>query len=160
MAVITRHELEGAAFGVTSGVITTLAVLIGVNLATASKFATIAAILTVAVADALSDAAGIYAAKEAERDVSVKQIWLATLTSFLGKFIFSLIFVIPFIIFAAVTAILVSVLFAAIVLFTMGAFVAARRGKRRLQSAVEHSLVGLGVAFLSYMLGILLSNLR
>lgn len=156
---LTREELEGAAFGVTSGVITTLAVLIGVNLATGSRLATIAAILTVAVADAFSDAAGIYTAKEAGR-MSEAKIWSVTFTSFFAKFIFSLIFVIPLLILRAITAVAVSIIGAFAILFLLGAFVAARRGKSPLQSAVEHSLIGMGVAFLSYILGQLLANLR
>ena len=45
----------GISFGLTSGIITTLGIMIGLNAATNLKLAVIGGILTVAIADAFSD---------------------------------------------------------------------------------------------------------
>ena len=46
----------GFSFGLTSGVITTLGLMVGLNAGTHSRLAVIGGIVTIAVADALSDA--------------------------------------------------------------------------------------------------------
>jgi len=56
-----RHSITtGFSFGLTSGVITTLGLLVGLNSGTHSKLVVIGGILTIAIADAFSDALGIH----------------------------------------------------------------------------------------------------
>ena len=51
-----NHSLRvGLSFGLTSGVITTLGLIVGLASGTESKLAVIGGIITIAVADALSD---------------------------------------------------------------------------------------------------------
>ena len=50
----------GFSFGLTSGVITTLGLMVGLHAGTHSRLAVIGGIVTIAVADALSDALGIH----------------------------------------------------------------------------------------------------
>ncbi len=49
----------GISFGLTSGVITTLGLIVGLHSGTHSKLAIIGGIITIAIADAFSDALGI-----------------------------------------------------------------------------------------------------
>ena len=48
----------GASFGLTSGVLTTLGLIVGLYAGTHSKLAVMGGIFTIAIADALSDALG------------------------------------------------------------------------------------------------------
>ncbi len=64
---------SGFFFGLTSGVITTLGLIIGLYFATASFAAIITGIITIAIADALSDALGIHISKESEKRFQKKQ---------------------------------------------------------------------------------------
>ena len=50
---------------------------------------------TIAIADAFSDALGIHVAEESKNIHTTRQIWDATLATFMTKFFFSLTFVIP-----------------------------------------------------------------
>jgi len=52
-------------------------------------------IFTIAIADAFSDALGIHISKEFENAHSVKEIWGATISTFLAKFLFAMTFVVP-----------------------------------------------------------------
>jgi predicted adenylyl cyclase CyaB len=62
------HDRVGElAFGITSGILTTLGVLVGVNSATASQLSVIASVVSIAIADSCSDAFGMYMAKVSER---------------------------------------------------------------------------------------------
>ena len=88
-----EDELAGFAFGLTSGIVTTLGVLVGVSFATQSKLAVVAAVATVAVADAFSDAFGIHTSKEAENRIGQKGVWSATVATFWSKLIVGLLFI-------------------------------------------------------------------
>jgi len=56
----------GVSFGLTSAVITTLGLMVGLQSGTHSKIVVLAGILTIAIADAFSDALGIHVSEEAE----------------------------------------------------------------------------------------------
>ena len=55
----------GITFGITSGAITTLGLMIGLYSGTNSRGVVIGGILTIAIADSLSDALGIHISEEA-----------------------------------------------------------------------------------------------
>ena len=91
-----KHSITvGFSFGLTSGIITTLGLMVGLNAGTHSKLAVIGGILTIAIADAFSDALGIHVSEESEDRHTNKQIWAATLATFFSKFFFALTFIIP-----------------------------------------------------------------
>ncbi|MBW2265656.1 MAG: hypothetical protein JRF28_05735, partial [Deltaproteobacteria bacterium] len=55
-----KHALKtGLSFGLTSGTITTLGLMVGLHSGTHSKLVVLGGILTIAIADAFSDALGI-----------------------------------------------------------------------------------------------------
>ena len=85
-----KHSLKvGFSFGLTSGIITTLGLMVGLNSGTRSKLVIIGGVLTIAIADAFSDALGIHISEESENRHSGKEIWEATMSTFLSKFIFA-----------------------------------------------------------------------
>jgi len=85
----------GLFFGATSGVITTLGLIIGLNAGTHSIAAVLGGIFVIAVADAMSDALGIHLAEEADPNATTQHVWSATISTFLNKFIFALSFAVP-----------------------------------------------------------------
>ena len=99
----------GLSFGLTSGVITTLGLLVGLNAGTHSRVAVIGGIITIAVADALSDAMGIHLAEESKNNGSELEIWEATLATFAAKFVIAMSFVLPVILLPLDQAVLVSI---------------------------------------------------
>ncbi|MEO0185998.1 MAG: VIT1/CCC1 transporter family protein, partial [candidate division WOR-3 bacterium] len=74
-----KHSLKtGFSFGSTSGIITTLGLMVGLHSGTHSKIVVIGGILTIAIADAFSDALGIHVSEESENKHSTKEIWEST----------------------------------------------------------------------------------
>jgi VIT1/CCC1 family predicted Fe2+/Mn2+ transporter len=73
-----RSSKVGFNFGLTSGIITTLGLMVGLNSSTHSKLVVIGGILTIAMADALSDAMGIHISQESENKHTVKEVWEST----------------------------------------------------------------------------------
>jgi len=73
------HSLKtGFSFGLTSGIITTLGLMVGLHSGTHSKLAVTGGILTIAIADAFSDALGIHISEESKNKRITKEIWQTT----------------------------------------------------------------------------------
>ncbi len=145
--------LAGISFGLTSGVITTLGILIGIGTVTALKEVLIAAIVSVAIADSLSDAMGIHLAKEAEGSRSARQLWGETLATFLGKFFFTLIFIIPVLLFAIHAAMIVSAIFGLLSISILSIFIARLRKESIWKAMLWHNAITIVVVILSYLAG-------
>lgn len=84
-----KHSLQvGFSFGLTSGIMTTLGLMVGLHSGTHLKLAVIGGILTIAMADAFSDASGgIHVSEESENKHSMGEIWESTLATFFLKII-------------------------------------------------------------------------
>ena len=79
---------KGFSFGLTSGIITTLGLIVGLHSGTHSNIVIIGGILVIAIADAMSDALGVHVSEESENKHSTKEIWESTVSTFLSKFVF------------------------------------------------------------------------
>ena len=110
---------KGFCFGLTSGIITTLGMIVGLDSSTHSRLVVIGGILTIAIADAFSDALGIHVSEEAENKHTIKEIWESTISTFLAKFIFALTFIAPMVMFEQATAIIASIIWGLLVLCIM-----------------------------------------
>ncbi|VVB97588.1 Uncharacterised protein [uncultured archaeon] len=109
------HQIiTGVSFGVTSGVITALGMIVGLHEATSSKIAVLAGIVIMAIADGLADAAGFHITEEAEFENgkpthTSKEVWMTTFFTFLAVCIFILTFAVPILVFQLQTAIIVDI---------------------------------------------------
>jgi hypothetical protein len=103
-----RHSLKiGLIFGLTSGIITTIGLIVGLHAGTHSRLVVIGGVLTIAIADAFSDALGIHVSEESENRHINKEIWESTLSTFIAKFVFASTFIAPLLLFELATAIIV-----------------------------------------------------
>jgi len=149
-----KHSLKtGFSFGITSGVITTLGLLVGLHSGTHSKAVIIGGILTIAVADAFSDALGIHISEEAELQHGEKEIWMSTVSTFISKFIFSSTFLVPILCLPLSTAMVVSIVWG-VALLTAFSYILAREQKEKPFKVIgEHVLIVLLVILLTHFLG-------
>jgi hypothetical protein len=72
--------------------------MIGLSYGTNSRGIVIGGILTIAIADSLSDALGIHISEEANPTRTTMQVWVATVATFLSK-LYSITFIIPVLLF-------------------------------------------------------------
>ena len=150
----------GVSFGMVSGVLTTLGLLIGLGVSTQSKVTVIGGILTIAVADALSDAFGVHLSQEASGDSSTKHVWEATVSTFLSKFIFALTFLIPVYFLSIKYAIIVSSLWGLFLIGFLSILISKGMAKKeRVEVVLEHFVLFLLVTLSSYFIGILIDRL-
>ncbi len=145
--------MVGFSFGLTSGIITTLGLMVGLNAGTHSKLVVIGGILTIAIADAFSDALGIHISEESEGKHTHRQVWAATLATFLSKFIFALTFIIPVLMFELNTAVLASIIWGLTVLFVFSFKMAREQGGNPWKVVAEHISIAAIVIFITHYIG-------
>lgn len=149
----------GITFGMTSAVITTLGLMVGLHSGTHSKVAVLGGIFTIAIADAFSDALGIHVSEEAENVHTVKQIWMATAATFLAKFLFALTFAAPVLLLPLPTAILVSLFWGMSILALLSYRMAKSRGEAPWKIVGEHIVIALVVIGIAHWVGDLVAYL-
>ncbi len=149
-----NHSLRtGLSFGLTSGIITTLGVVVGLHAGTHSKIAVLGGILIIAIADASSDALGIHIAEEFENIHTQKEIWQATISTFVFKFFCALTFVVPVLMLDLQTAIVVSVIWGLSVLSILSYIIAREQDKKPWVIIGEHLLVAVAVICATHYIG-------
>lgn len=139
-----RSIKKGLSFGLTSGVITTLGMMVGLNASTGSRIAIIGGIMAIAVADAFSDAVGIHIAEESENRHSEREIWESTFSTFVFKFLIASTFVAPVLIFELYMAIGLSVIWGLALIIVFSYYMATQQGVNPYKVMLEHvAIVGL-----------------
>jgi VIT1/CCC1 family predicted Fe2+/Mn2+ transporter len=155
-----RHSIKtGLSFGSTSAVITTLGLMVGLHSGTHSKLAVLGGILTIAVADAFSDALGIHISEEAENKHTEKEIWESTIATFFFKFIFALTFAVPVFLLELTTAILVSIGWGLSLLAIISYRIAKAQKTRIWKVIPEHLLIAVAVIIITHYVGDLIAVL-
>lgn len=149
-----RHSLKvGFSFGLTSGVITTIGLMTGLHSGTHSRLAVIGGVLTIAVADALSDALGIHISEEYENRHTTKQIWLSTLSTGISKLLFALTFIIPILLLELSIAIVVSVIWGLLVLCLLSYIIAKEQNTSPWKVIIEHLFIAVIVIICTHYIG-------
>jgi len=148
----------GISFGLTSGIITTLGLMIGLGSGTNSKIAVIGGILTIAIADAFSDALGIHISEEFENQHTTKEVWISTIYTFLSKFIFAMSFVIPVLLFQLQTAIIISIIWGLLLLCSFSFYISKEQKVNPLKVVGEHLIIALLVIIITHYVGDLIAK--
>ena len=148
-----RSIRKGFSFGLTSGIITTLGLIVGLHSSTHSQIVIIGGILLIAIADAMSDALGMHISEESENKYSTKEIWESTFVTFLSKFIFALIFIIPILIFSLNFAIIFSVIFGLTLIAAFSYYLAIQQKIKPIHVISEHLIITGIVIFLTHNIG-------
>jgi VIT1/CCC1 family predicted Fe2+/Mn2+ transporter len=143
----------GISFGLTSGVITTLGLMVGLHSGTHSRAIVIGGILTIAIADAMSDALGIHVSEESKNSSPTRDIWEATLATFMAKFVIALTFVVPVAVGPLDRAIVISVVWGLLLLIVLSFFVARAQAIAPWKVIGEHLLIALCVVAMTHAVG-------
>ncbi len=158
------HQLiTGISFGLTSGVITSLGMIVGLYSATLSRLAVVSGIMIMAIADGLADAAGLHISEESELEKgkgkhTSKEVWLTTLFTFLSVIGFISTFAVPILIFPLKTAIFVAVGWGVLLLVLLNLYIARIKKQAPLRLIAEHILLALFVIVVSNGAGNLIAR--
>lgn len=142
----------GFGFGTTSGVITTLGLIIGLATATQSLTAVIGGILAVAVTDAFSDSLGMHVSEEL--NLGNSGAWSATISTFISKLVIALTFLIPFFVFGITTAVVICVIWGLLIITILSYYLAKKEKKPVWEVVGEHILITLVVIIVTRLIGL------
>jgi VIT1/CCC1 family predicted Fe2+/Mn2+ transporter len=149
-----KHSVKiGFSFGLTSGIITTIGLMVGLSSGTHSKLVVIGGVLTIAIADAFSDALGIHISEESANKHTTKEIWESTIATFVSKFAFALTFIIPVLLFPLTTAIYVSIVWGLTLLGLFSFYIATEQGVKPWKVVIEHLVIALVVIITTHYAG-------
>jgi VIT1/CCC1 family predicted Fe2+/Mn2+ transporter len=115
--------------------------------------AVVGGVLTIAVADACSDALGIHISEEGEHVRSPSEIWHATVATFVSKFFMALTFLIPVWFCELATAIAVSVAWGLTVIMLLSYQLAQSQGGQPGKAICEHLTIAVLMLVLTHALG-------
>jgi VIT1/CCC1 family predicted Fe2+/Mn2+ transporter len=127
--------------------------MVGLHSGTHSKIAVLGGILTIAVADAFSDALGIHMSEESESKHTDREIWQSTISTFFFKFIFALSFIIPVLLLNLQNAIIVAVIWGLSALCILSLHISQGQGLRRWRVMSEHLIIALIVIVIAHYVG-------
>ena len=149
-----RHSFKvGICFGTTSGIITTIGLMIGLYSVTNSRLAVLGGILTIAIADSLSDAMGIHISEESENKHTSKEIWESTICTLVSKFVIASAFIIPVIILDLKIAIYVSIVWGLSLLCILSYYISCDRKAKSWRVVLEHLIIAIVVMIAAYYVG-------
>jgi len=127
--------------------------MVGLHAGTHSRPVVLGGILTIAVADAFSDALGIHISEESENQHTHAEIWASTFATFSSKFFFALTFIIPVLAFELATAIAVSIAWGLSVLAILSYVIAVEQKKKPLGIVAEHITIAVVVILITHYVG-------
>jgi len=127
--------------------------MVGLHSGTHSKLVVIGGVLTIAIADAFSDAFGIHISEESENKHTTKEIWESTIATFLSKFVFALTFIVPIMLFQLSTAIVISVVWGLSLLGLFSFYIAKEQKVKSWKVIIEHLCIALVVIIITHYVG-------
>lgn len=141
----------GFSFGTTSGIITTLGLIVGLIASNASKEIVISGVLIIAIADAFSDSLGIHISEESEQIHSNKQIWVASLSTYFSKLMIALTFLVPVAFLPNFLTLIISIAWAMVLLIILSYLISPK--EKRVKSIIEHVLIASIVIIAGFLIG-------
>jgi len=151
-----KSYLKGFGFGLTSGIITTLGMMIGLHSGTHSRLAVLGGIFVIAVCDAFSDAMGMHVSEESVHDGGEhkhKEVWGATISTWFFKFFTAMLFVVPVLLLPLETAMIASVIGGLILISIFSYVLAKQQGNRPMHVVAEHVLITFVVIVMTHYIG-------
>jgi len=143
----------GIGFGLTSAIITTLGLMIGLYSGTRSEIAILGGIITIAIADAFSDALGIHISEECKDNSDTKHIWESTIATFFSKFIFAMTFAVPIFLLDIGVAIYVNLIWGFALLAIFSYYISILKNENPIWIIIEHVTIASLVIVISYYVG-------
>ncbi len=144
--------LKGVGFGLTSGIITTLGLIIGLSSSTNSQGIVLGGIIIIAIADSLSDALGIHVSEESKKGSS-KSVWNSTLWTFISKLIVALSFIVPVLLFSLSNAIIFSIIWGLALIGIFSYYIAKKNKEKPAHVVLEHILITIIVIIATHFIG-------
>ncbi len=150
-------KIGNVSFGSTAAIVTSVALIFGLDAATATKSTIMSGLLIVALADNLTDALSMHIYQESDRRLDSREAFIATWSNFVTRLLLSLTFVLLVVLLPIASAVIAS---AAWGLALLIALTWALARERRVSFAVElgkHCAAAVAVVLASRGIGALIT---
>jgi VIT1/CCC1 family predicted Fe2+/Mn2+ transporter len=157
---VRQSFVQGGSFGLTSAIITTLGLIVGLHSGTHSRLAVVGGIVTIAIADAFADAFGMHVSQEAGDNDGMVDLWLAAVSVFITKFFLAITFLVPVLLLDLTVAVIVSVAWGFGLLGVISYWIAKSQETPPWKAVGEHFLIGGVVVATNHFVGMLVAALH
>lgn len=140
----SRKNITKYSFGATSAIISSLALITGLNINSSAKISVISSLLVIAIADNISDTLGIHIYQEGE-SLKNREVWISTLTNFLTRIFVVAGFILFIFIFPPTQATYLSIIYGSAILIFISFIIAKKRRTSIRKSIFEHLLIAFSV---------------
>lgn len=150
--IMDLARLKGISFGATSGIITTLGMMSGLYFGTGSKLAVAGGIISIAIADSMSDALGVHVSEESQGK-NKGEVWSSTLWTFIAKLVIASTFLVPVLFFPLSEAMLICTLWGLALLSLLSIYIAKENNENQALAVAEHTGIAIVVLIATYFAG-------
>jgi vacuolar iron transporter family protein len=145
-------DLKNYIFGSTAAIITNISLLVGLSSAHTGKIAMLGGLLTIAVADNISDSLGIHMYKEAE-GCGMRYSVLATVLNFTARLLISGTFIAIVLVFPLVQVGVIAAFWGLLLLIILSYLIACNNRENAFREILKHLTVAVCVIAASYYVG-------
>jgi hypothetical protein len=150
-------KISRISFGGTAAIVTSMALIVGLDAAHAARSTIVSALLIAAVADNLTDSLSVHIYQESER-LDETEAFIGTLTNFATRFLLCLTFVLLIATLPLALGVLGAIAWGVILLATLTWMLANQRGVGAFSEVTKHLVVAIAVIAASKGIGYWISD--
>jgi hypothetical protein len=146
-------KIGNVSFGGTAAIVTSVALIFGLDAATATKSTIVSGLLIVALADNLTDALSMHVYQESERRLEPREAFIATWSNFVTRLLLALTFVLLVVLFPIASAVVASAVWGLALLVALTWAIARERKVGFAAELGKHCAAALAVVLASRGIG-------
>jgi len=152
-----RFDLRCVSFGSPAAIVTSMALIVGLDAATATKASVVGSLLIIALADNLTDSLSVHIYQESER-MPQRQALYTTVANFFARAVLSFSFILLFLLLPPAVASIGCVAWGFLLLSGLTCLIAKARGVSAFSEICKHAGVACIVILISTAIGDLIQN--
>jgi len=150
-------KMGNVSFGGTAAIVTSVALIFGLDAATAKKSTIVSGLLVVALADNLTDALSMHVYEESERRLRPREAFIATWSNFVTRLLLALTFVLLVVLLPVASAVVASAAWGLSLLVALTWVLARERKASFVPELGKHCAAALAVVLASRGIGVLVT---
>jgi vacuolar iron transporter family protein len=144
-------EFKYLSFGLTSAVMTSMAVIMGFSTSSHAQGTIVTALLILAIADNISDSFGVHIQEESELK-SREDVRKATFRNFIARLMLTLVFILYVLLLPMIFAVVLSVATGILILIFLSISISKQRKTRSASAIIQHLALAIAILAVSYYL--------
>jgi VIT1/CCC1 family predicted Fe2+/Mn2+ transporter len=153
-----KWDLSRFSFGITSAIVTSLALMMGLDQMSNAKTSIIEALLIIAIADNIADSLGIHVYRESQIPAAGSDPRIYTISNFLTRLVVMMVFITLVVTLPLAYATVISVTLGLALLTVLSYYIALYQKSSPIRSIAEHLIVAVVVIIISHFLGLMIAN--